>query len=70
MCKSLEINHMQIYFALLLITLNVPLRIGKCTAGIHVSQVGNPCPRLSLCHIRFWNENQTFCGSEANAWPY
>jgi len=24
---------MQIYFALLLITLNVPLRIGKCSPG-------------------------------------
>ena len=34
MCKYLEINHMQIYFALLLITLNVPLWIGKCTSGV------------------------------------
>jgi len=32
MCKYLEINYMQIYFALLLITLNVP-------------QVGNPWSR-------------------------
>ena len=30
MCKYLEMNYIQIYFALLLITLNVPLRIGKC----------------------------------------
>jgi len=35
MCKYFEINHMQIYFALILITLNVPL-------GVHVPQVGNP----------------------------
>ena len=33
MCKYLEINYMQMCFALLLITLNVPLRIGKCTPG-------------------------------------
>ena len=33
MCKYLEINYMQIYFALLLITFYVPLRIGKCTPG-------------------------------------
>jgi len=33
MRKYLEINHMQIYFAHLLITFNVPLRIGKCTPG-------------------------------------
>ena len=32
-CKYLEKNYMQIYFALLLITLNVPLQIGKCTPG-------------------------------------
>jgi len=31
MRNYLEINHMQIYFALLLKALNVPLRIGKCT---------------------------------------
>jgi len=31
MSKYLEINYMQIYFARLLITLNVPLRIDKCT---------------------------------------
>jgi len=33
MCKDFEINYMQIYFALLLIIFNVPLRIGKCTPG-------------------------------------
>jgi len=33
MCKNLEINRMQIYFALLSITLNVPLWIGKCIPG-------------------------------------
>jgi len=33
MCKYLRKNYMQIYFALLLITLNVPLRIGKCIPG-------------------------------------
>jgi len=33
MCKHLEINSTRIYFALLLITLNVPLRIGNCTPG-------------------------------------
>jgi len=33
MCKYLEINYMQIHFALLLITLNEPLRIGKRTPG-------------------------------------
>jgi len=48
MCKYLEIKYMPIYFALLLITLNVPLRIGKCTPRVHVPQDGNPwskqCP--------------------------
>jgi len=33
MCKYLEINYTEIDFALLLITFNVPLRIGKCTPG-------------------------------------
>jgi len=42
MCKYLEKNYMQIYFALLLITLNVPLQIGKCTPGGALPQVGNP----------------------------
>jgi len=39
---------MQIYFALLLITLNTPLQIGKCTPGgmwVQVLQVGNPWPK-------------------------
>jgi len=36
MCKYFEIKYMQIYFAHLLITLNVPLRTGKCTPGVHV----------------------------------
>ena len=33
MCKYLEKNYMQIYFALLLITLNVLLQIGRCCPG-------------------------------------
>jgi len=33
MHKDLKINNMQINFYLLLLTLNVPLRIGKCTPG-------------------------------------
>ena len=33
MSKYLEINYMQMYVARLLITLNVPFRIGKCTPG-------------------------------------
>jgi len=31
MYKYLEKNNIQIYFPLLLLTLNVPLQIGKCT---------------------------------------
>jgi len=33
MYKYFEIKYMQIYFARLLISLNVALRIGKCTPG-------------------------------------
>jgi len=33
MYKYLEINNVYIYFYLLLLILNVPLRIGKCTPG-------------------------------------
>jgi len=33
MYKVLEIKDMQIYISLLLLTLNVPLRTGKCTPG-------------------------------------
>jgi len=33
MHKYLETNNMQIYFYLLLLTLNVPLRIGECAPG-------------------------------------
>jgi len=33
MYKYLERNGMQIYFSLLLLTLNVPLQIGKSTPG-------------------------------------
>jgi len=33
MYKYLEIKDMQIYISLLLLTLNVPLQIGKCTPG-------------------------------------
>jgi len=33
MYKFLEIKDMQIYISLLLLTLNVPLRIGKCIPG-------------------------------------
>jgi len=33
MYKYLEINNMQSYFYLLLITLNVPLQIDECTPG-------------------------------------
>jgi len=36
-------KYIYIYFSFLLLTLNVPLRVGKCTPGVHVSQVGNPC---------------------------
>jgi len=33
MYKNLEINNMFIHFSHLLLALNVPLRIGKCTPG-------------------------------------
>jgi len=33
MCKYLEKSGTYIYFSLLLLTLNVPLRIDKCTPG-------------------------------------
>jgi len=33
---------MQIYFALLLITLNVPLQIGKCSPGDTCTPGGEP----------------------------
>jgi len=48
MYKYLEINNMQTYFHFLLVTLNVPLQIGKCTPGVHVPQVGNLCIRVKL----------------------
>jgi len=44
MQEYLKINNMQIYFSLLLLTLNVPLQVGKCTLGAHMPQVGNPWP--------------------------
>jgi len=47
----LEINGMQIYFSLLLLTLNVPLRIGKCNPGVHVPQVGKPWVRSSYAMV-------------------
>jgi len=31
MYKYLEVNNISIYFSLLLLTLNVPLEMGKCT---------------------------------------
>jgi len=46
MYRYLEIKGMQIHIYLLLLTLTVPLEIGKCTPGregVHVSQVGNLC---------------------------
>jgi len=33
MHEYLEINNMQTYIYLLLITLNIPLQVGKCTPG-------------------------------------
>jgi len=45
MYKYMEINNMQTHFYFLLVTLNVPLHIGKCTPGVHVPQVGNLCFR-------------------------
>jgi len=35
------------YILLLLLTLHVPLRVDKCTLGVHVPQVGNPCDRTT-----------------------
>jgi len=55
----ITINNVQIYFFLLLPTLNVPLQIGKCAPGAHVDQVGNPCSnsyRLEILSIRSSND--------------
>ena len=46
---------MEVYFALLLITLNVPLRIGKCIPGGTCTQVGNP-----------WSRERDFCKRDRN----
>jgi len=59
MCKYLEINHMQIYFALLLMTLNVPLRTGKCTPGgtpvlaqdARLNALGKDAALMQLCSL-------------------
>ena len=41
MYKYLEMNNVQAYIYLLLITINVPLQIGNVPLGVHVPQVRN-----------------------------
>ena len=38
--EYLEVTNTQMDFSILLITLNVPLRISKCTRRVHLPQVG------------------------------
>jgi len=52
MCKYVETKYMQIYFAHLLITLNVPLRIDKCTTGGTCTPGWEPLfPSLICCWV-------------------
>jgi len=57
MRKYLAIDHVQIYFAPLLITLNVSLRIGKCTPGGTCSTGWEPVVYMVIIKVYYSFKN-------------
>ena len=61
MYKYLNINNMLIYLYLLLLTLNVPLRIGKCTPRGTCTPGWEPCSKSTNCKNGMWTETTNPC---------
>jgi len=57
--EYLEVTNTQMDFSILLITLNVPLRMSKCTRRVHLPQVGIPALEVLLLYC--WNIYNNWC---------
>ena len=57
MYKYLETNNVQIYFSHLLLTLDVPLQIGKCTPEVYTY------PRLGTPGLEYQIKCVTLCSN-------